>query len=79
MTETVEEGSGKKIIELDEYLNADGDKNKQNKNIIEVLWEDYQPLLITLLISIFVLLLLIGMLLYLYKEKKSTNNDDKGI
>ena len=79
MTETVEEGSGKKIIELDEYLNADGDKNKQNKNIIEVLWEDYQPLLITLLISIFVLLLLIGMLLYLYKEKKSTKNDDKGI
>ena len=79
VTETVEEGSGKKIIELDEYLNADGDKNRQNKNIIEVLWEDYQPLLITLLISIFVLLLLIGMLLYLYKEKKSTKNDDKGI
>lgn len=70
VAETVEEGSGRKIIELDEYLNANGDKTKQDKNIIEVLWEDYQPLLITLLIIIFVLLLLIGMLLYAYKDKK---------
>lgn len=79
ITETVEEGSGKKIVELDEYLNASGNTNKQNKNIIEVLWEDYQPLVVTLLIAIFVLLLLIGMVLYLYKEKKNTKNSDKGI
>ena len=74
-----EESNGKKIVELDEYLNANGDLNKQDKNIIEVLWEDYQPLVIALLIAIFVLLLLIGMVLYLYKEKKNNNDNDKAL
>ena len=72
--ETVQEGTGTRIIEIDEYLDGEGKSNKNDKNIIEELWDDYQPLVIALLISIFVLLLLIGMVLYLYKENKQSKD-----
>ena len=76
-SKNIEEGSSKKIVEINEYLAGEGKKNAKDRNVIEVLIDDYQPLLITLLISIFVLLLLIGMVFYLYKEKRNSSDKDK--
>ncbi len=66
---------GRKVIELDEYLKGDGG-GKGDGNGSGMGFESSEFLIFALIISIIAILLLIGMVIYLFKDKKENKGDD---
>ena len=68
----------RRVVEIDDLQQGNKSK-KSEENIIDTLFEDYQVLIVALGVAIFIIFILIGMVMYFFKEKNDNNGDKNKI
>lgn len=71
------EPSGRRIMELDEYLKEQGQESEAGSGeLLGGIFREYKFLIMALVISVIVILLLVGMVAYLTKSNRENKDDE---